>query len=181
MGWDGMGWGRLGWGRLKWDRMEWDSTGRGGRAMVRPGSITILGVSLQLEASSRGLVAVTLIMRLSPAALARLGLSVLRVAPAEHCPDAWAVAVRRGVCEDAGFSVLYSGDTRPCDAIVKLGEQESTRREMRDAYHYSCNAQPTLPTPRFPVRQVKSPRLVLVHEATFDDSESMQLEAVQRK
>jgi len=65
----------------------------------------------------------------------------------EHCPDAWAV----GLQHTEGWSLVYSGDTRPCEAVARLG------RAMRPAAR------------------------ILLHEATFDDSEPMQREAVAKR
>ena len=64
-----------------------------------------------------------------------------------HCPDAWAVAVQHL----EGWGLVYSGDTRPCDAVVQLGLQLA-------------------PTAR-----------ILVHEATFDDTEEMRAEAFAKR
>ena len=59
----------------------------------------------------------------------------------------------------ADYSLVYSGDTRPCDPIVQLGLQLGEAGARLAPGH----------------------RVVLVHEATFDDSsEQMQQEAVQR-
>ena len=80
-------------------------------------------------------------------ALRRLGAEWLRVAPVEHCSDAWAV----GLQHTEGWGLVYSGDTRPCDAVVELG------RALRPA----CR--------------------LLVHEATFDDSEAMAREAQMKR
>ena len=81
------------------------------------------------------------------AALRRLRIDEMRVAPAEHCSDAWAVALQHA----DGWSLTYSGDTRPCESVVQLG------RSMR-------------PTCR-----------LLLHECTFDDSGEMAREALARR
>ena len=57
-----------------------------------------------------------------------------------HCSDAWAVALQH----PQGWGVVYSGDTRPCEGVVRLGQ----------SLH---------PAGR-----------VLIHEATFDGAEGMQ-------
>ena len=61
--------------------------------------------------------------------------------------DAWAV----GLQHSDGWSVVYSGDTRPCANVVRLGNQ------MRPG----CR--------------------ILIHEATFDDSAPMRQEAEQKR
>ena len=57
-----------------------------------------------------------------------------------HCSDAWAVALQH----PQGWGVVYSGDTRPCEGVVRLGQ----------------SLQPA--------------GRVLIHEATFDGAEGMQ-------
>ena len=74
------------------------------------------------------------------AALRRAGLSSLGTARVVHCSDAWAVALQH----PQGWGVVYSGDTRPCEGVVRLGQ----------SLH---------PAGR-----------VLIHEATFDGAEGMQ-------
>ena len=71
----------------------------------------------------------------------------MRCVPVVHCSDAGGV-VRE---HTAGWSLVYSGDTRPCDSVVELG------RALRPA----CR--------------------LLVHEATFDDSEAMAREAQMKR
>lgn len=80
-------------------------------------------------------------------ALRRFGCRWMASAPVEHCPDAWSVALQH----NEGWGLVYSGDTRPCETVVKLGQQ-------LDA---TCR--------------------LLVHEATFDDTEDMAYEAVARR
>ena len=81
------------------------------------------------------------------AALRRCGFEVAKTAQVHHCPDAWAI----GLQHSDGWSVLYSGDTRPCDNVVRLG------RSMRPGAR------------------------ILVHEATFDDSSAMRAEAEMKR
>lgn len=81
------------------------------------------------------------------AAARRLGGRWVAAAPALHCPDAWCVALQHG----EGWGLVYSGDTRPCDALVALG------------------------------RRLDPACRLLVHEATFDDTEDMAHEAVARR
>ena len=77
------------------------------------------------------------------AALRRLGLEAMGVAPVHHCPDAWAVSLQHA----AGWGAVYSGDTRPCEGVVRLGQA------------------------------MRAPARILIHEATFDGAEGMQEEA----
>ena len=51
------------------------------------------------------------------AALRRMGFEVLKATTVEHCMDAWALGLQHA----DGWSVVYSGDTRPCDNVVRLG------------------------------------------------------------
>ena len=81
------------------------------------------------------------------AALRRCGFEMLRAAPVWHCPDAWGLGLQHA----DGWSIVYSGDTRPCDALVNLGNS------------------------------LKPGARILIHEATFDDSASMRREAEQRR
>ena len=81
-------------------------------------------------------------------AMRRLGLERLAVCPVAHSFDAWAIAL----LHREGWSIVYSGDTRPCEGVVRLG------------------------------RSLRSRARILVHEATFDDAEpGMRREAEQRK
>ena len=66
-----------------------------------------------------------------------------------HCADAWAVSLQHG--GPSPWGLVYSGDTRPCEAVVRLGRALSPHGR------------------------------VLVHEATFDGAEGMQAEAVARR
>ena len=50
-------------------------------------------------------------------AVRRLGFERLAVSPVVHSFDAWAVAVQHR----EGWSLVYSGDTRPCEGVVRLG------------------------------------------------------------
>ena len=77
------------------------------------------------------------------AALRRLGLEAMGVAAVHHCPDAWAVSVQHA----RGWGAVYSGDTRPCEGVVRLGQA------------------------------LRAPARILIHEATFDGAEGMQEEA----
>ena len=79
--------------------------------------------------------------------LRRLGFDGLRTCPVVHCNDAWAVGLQHA----DGWSILYSGDTRPCDNVVRLGNL------MRPGGR------------------------LLVHEATFDDSPLMRQEAEHKR
>ena len=79
--------------------------------------------------------------------LRRLGFDGLRTCPVVHCSDAWAVGLQHA----DGWSILYSGDTRPCDNVVRLGNL------MRPGGR------------------------LLVHEATFDDSPLMRQEAEHKR
>ena len=58
---------------------------------------------------------------------------------------------RSGCIYSDGWSLLYSGDTRPCDALVRLGNS------MRPGGR------------------------ILIHEATFDDSRDMRKEAERKR
>ena len=46
-----------------------------------------------------------------------LGLTELRSVPVHHCADAWGCVLTHR----SGWKVVYSGDTRPCDALVAAG------------------------------------------------------------
>ena len=46
-----------------------------------------------------------------------LGLRTIRCVPVTHCADAWGVVLEHS----HGWSVVYSGDTRPCEALVAAG------------------------------------------------------------
>ena len=46
-----------------------------------------------------------------------LGLRNIRCVPVVHCSDAWGLVVEH----THGWSVVYSGDTRPCDKLVAAG------------------------------------------------------------
>jgi ribonuclease Z len=81
------------------------------------------------------------------AAVRRLGGRWVASAPVLHCPDAWCVALQH----EEGWGMVYSGDTRPCDALVALG------------------------------RRLDPACRLLVHEATFDDTDEMAHEAVARR
>jgi len=45
------------------------------------------------------------------------GLSEIETCKAVHCPHAFCLSFRT----DAGYKLTYSGDTRPCDALLELG------------------------------------------------------------
>ena len=47
----------------------------------------------------------------------QLGLRAVRCVPVLHCADAWGVVLEHA----AGWSVVYSGDTRPCEALASAG------------------------------------------------------------
>ncbi|CAM9399650.1 unnamed protein product, partial [Phaeothamnion confervicola] len=47
----------------------------------------------------------------------RLGLTLFRSVPVVHCPQAYALVVRHRT----GWKLVYSGDTRPCNALVAAG------------------------------------------------------------
>ena len=46
-----------------------------------------------------------------------LGLRAISCVPVIHCADAWGLVVEHA----AGWKVVYSGDTRPCEALVQAG------------------------------------------------------------
>jgi ribonuclease Z len=46
-----------------------------------------------------------------------LGLSSLLSVPVHHCADAWGIVLRHA----SGWSLVYSGDTRPCEALAVAG------------------------------------------------------------
>ena len=46
-----------------------------------------------------------------------LGLRTVRSVPVVHCADAWGIVLEHA----DGWSVVYSGDTRPCEALVTAG------------------------------------------------------------
>jgi ribonuclease Z len=46
------------------------------------------------------------------------GLTSLRCVPMRHCSDAWGLVVGH----ETGWSLAYSGDTEPCDALVQAGQ-----------------------------------------------------------
>ena len=81
------------------------------------------------------------------AALRKCGFEVLRACMVIHCHDAWGLGLQHA----DGWSILYSGDTRPCDAFKRLGNS------MRPGGR------------------------ILIHEATFDDSRDMRREAENRR
>lgn len=54
---------------------------------------------------------------LSAAALAALGALRVRTCRVAHCPNAFGLALHL-----LGGKITYSGDTLPCDDLVKLGE-----------------------------------------------------------
>eukprot|EP01114_Cavostelium_apophysatum_P023195 TRINITY_DN8664_c0_g1_i2.p1 TRINITY_DN8664_c0_g1~~TRINITY_DN8664_c0_g1_i2.p1 ORF type:complete len:762 (-),score=109.98 TRINITY_DN8664_c0_g1_i2:17-2302(-) len=70
-----------------------------------------------------------------------LSSQLLQAVPVIHCTDAYGVVFQR-----SEWKLVYSGDTRPCQALVGAG----------------CNAD------------------VLIHEATFEDSEKFAQEAVEK-
>ena len=80
-------------------------------------------------------------------AMRRLGFDRIAVSPVAHSFDAWAIALQHR----EGWGIVYSGDTRPCEGVVRLG------------------------------RSLRPKARILVHEATFDDTPGMRREAEQRK
>lgn len=56
---------------------------------------------------------------LSEEKAAQLGLCSLRTCGVIHCPNAFGIAIT--INQDQPFKVTYSGDTKPCDALVELG------------------------------------------------------------
>lgn len=46
------------------------------------------------------------------------GLTSLRCVPMRHCSDAWGLVLGH----ETGWSIAYSGDTEPCDALVQAGQ-----------------------------------------------------------
>ena len=62
-------------------------------------------------------------------AMRRLGLERIAVSPVAHSFDAWAVALQHR----EGWGVVYSGDTRPCEGVVRLGR--SLRSKARLLVH----------------------------------------------
>ncbi|KOO30007.1 zinc phosphodiesterase elac protein 2-like protein, partial [Chrysochromulina tobinii] len=47
-----------------------------------------------------------------------LGLAAVRCVPVVHCADAWGVVLS----SHDGWTLVYSGDTRPCEALVAAGQ-----------------------------------------------------------
>ena len=62
-------------------------------------------------------------------AIRRLGFEWLQVSPVHHSMDSWAI----GLQHHEGWSLVYSGDTRPCDGVVRLGR--SMRPSARILVH----------------------------------------------
>lgn len=56
---------------------------------------------------------------LSEDKLELLGISALRTCGVVHCPNAFAIALT--INQQEPFKITYSGDTKPCDALVELG------------------------------------------------------------
>ena len=59
-------------------------------------------------------------------AMRRLGLERLAVCPVAHSFDAWAIAL----LHREGWSIVYSGDTRPCEGVVRLGRSLRSRARI---------------------------------------------------
>ncbi|XP_035458364.2 uncharacterized protein LOC118281764 isoform X4 [Spodoptera frugiperda] len=57
----------------------------------------------------------------SSAVLAAMGVQNIKTCHVAHCPNAFGVAVEL----DDGYKVTYSGDTLPCDELVRIGENST--------------------------------------------------------
>ncbi|RKP27855.1 beta-lactamase-like protein, partial [Syncephalis pseudoplumigaleata] len=53
------------------------------------------------------------------AMLNSLGLSAIRTTDVIHCPMAYAISIEH----QSGWKIVYSGDTRPCNKLVEMGQQ----------------------------------------------------------
>ncbi|XP_050670855.1 ribonuclease Z, mitochondrial isoform X5 [Leptidea sinapis] len=58
---------------------------------------------------------------LSSAVLASIGVDKITTCYVSHCPNAFGVAIQ----VDAGHKITYSGDTIPCDELVKIGKEST--------------------------------------------------------
>ncbi|KAL4709976.1 hypothetical protein ACJJTC_003939 [Scirpophaga incertulas] len=58
---------------------------------------------------------------MTSAMLANIGVQQIRVCHVSHCPNAFGIAVT----VDESNKITYSGDTIPCDELVKLGEKST--------------------------------------------------------
>lgn len=54
---------------------------------------------------------------------ARLGITSASVVHVEHCADAWALLLTVGPPGPAQWSLGFSGDTRPCEALVHAAQR----------------------------------------------------------
>ncbi|XP_045448644.1 ribonuclease Z, mitochondrial [Melitaea cinxia] len=58
---------------------------------------------------------------MTSAVLASIGVQGIRTCPVYHCPNAFGVAIQ----VDQEYKVTYSGDTIPCDNLVKIGKNST--------------------------------------------------------
>jgi ribonuclease Z len=79
-------------------------------------------------------------------ALSSLGLAVLNSVPVVHCPHAFGVVVESiartqpSGTRRPGWKIVYSGDTRPCDALVDASEGATVLiHEVLAAFHSFLN------------------------------------------
>ena len=95
-----------------------------------------------------------------------LQLTHARCVPVVHCADAWGLVLGHA----DGWSLAYSGDTRPCDALV------AAARGVPPLLHGATFSSLLIPSPPWGHLLIPS-RLfdnrpgvtLLIHEATFDD------------
>ena len=95
-------------------------------------------------------------------ALARVGATSLRTARVRHCARAYALRIEGGGEIDP-WSVVYSGDTRPCAEVIALakgGAATAARGSLALAFEAEPGASGVS----------LRPASLLIHEATFDDS-----------
>jgi len=72
-----------------------------------------------------------------------LGLAAVRCVPVVHCADAWGVVLS----SHDGWTLVYSGDTRPCEALVAAGQVPLIVGPSPSPSMQVLSTAPSLPTP----------------------------------
>lgn len=107
-------------------------------------------------------------------------LGFIRTVRVRHCARAYAIRIE-GAARGKPWSVVYSGDTRPCSEVIAL-----TRGGVHVALHRGDNAIfCSSPSSELPPSVLSAasllPASLLIHEATFDDSDDGRLHALEKR
>jgi hypothetical protein len=132
------------------------------------------------------------------ATLDALGVTALRTARVVHCPRAYALRLEGAAPEAPGgaprpWSLLYSGDTRPCAEVAALARGGGARAPLAhagaaagDAAALAAGAAAALARAPAPAAAAAAaaaarPAALLIHEATFEDTPEGRANAMEKR